>query len=698
MFQKRVLILACLFACGFVLIVARLVQLQVMDSEEYRQQGASRRHRLIQIPPRRGKILDSRGRALAEDQPSYDLWLIPAQVDYVDGKRAVVSQLGELSPDKIVRLARSSGRQRELDYDLAFRELVETSSLVRNLAQLMKQEDEAVARVVLDACLDRLADSEQDLTVPRLLFENVEPRVYLAVEKERGNPYGDPAFQSLETHVGMRRVYPAGEIMGHITGYVGRLSREEYATLRGEWVDGNRVGGQGVISYQGRTFFALEPEGEEMQIVRLRQRTRRGELEHYAGYFANETVGRGGVEQYYNQRLRGRHVQRLLRLEKTGAGGQRQLSCVGEPHPARDGVDIRLTIDLEQQRKIHGIMLEELEKLRLEHRGREGKPYAGVCLLMNPETGAIYALISVPGFDPNTLAADFPELLKDERTPLLNRVIAGQYPPGSVMKPLIALGALSEGVIQPDTTFCCEGVITLKNHDFICMRRVHHGNINVEDALRSSCNVFFYHAGQALGSKKIFKWAWDLSLGHETGIDISGERPGYLPPSAMTGRRWSTGQTYHFSIGQGALTVTPLQMAVAFAAIANGGRIVQPHVLDSPQLSQSRAELAPPTEALETVRLGMWKVVQDPHGSARKARLRSFDIAGKTGSAEWKKAKATHAWFGCYAPFEKPEVVCIVLVPEGNFGGGTCAPIAKRILQAYFGLSEDDAVEEEAVG
>ncbi|MCX7935972.1 MAG: penicillin-binding transpeptidase domain-containing protein, partial [Planctomycetota bacterium] len=285
---------------------------------------------------------------------------------------------------------------------------------------------------------------------------------------------------------------------------------------------------------------------------------------------------------------------------------------------------------------------------------------------------------------------------------LLNRAIAGQYPPGSVFKPIVALAALAEERIAADTVFLCEGVERLGDHDFICMRRAVHGHISVADALMVSCNIFFYHAGRALGSRLIYIWAERLGLGHRTGIDLAGEAPGHLPREAFSGRGWALGNTYHLSIGQGPIAVTPLQIAVATAAIANGGKVVRPHLIydpAQPEYDEPRAILKISPAALAAVRQGMWQVVQENRGTGKEARLAGLAIAGKTGSAEWRKGQPTHAWFACYAPADNPQVVCVILVPEGNFGGHTCAPIARRILALYFNLPEEEGLpEEEALG
>jgi len=747
-FRRRTILLAITFSLGFTVLAARLVDLQLLQGSALRQQGLQRIHRLQVVPPRRGRIKDRQGRIVAEDVPSYDLWLVPAGIRRQSrGTYVVDSLVPGFTVPRILRMARSSGGERDLDGRLALRDLEEGNPLIDALVPLLADpgENEAacrkrLAQVVLDALRERNADSEEALTRPRPCFEHVSQKAYLAVEQARvqADTGTDDALTALEARIGTQRVYPYGALLGHITGYVGRLSEKEYCVLRGYWDKEEATPGLGIIRHRDNVFFSVLPDPDdpadadgasvEMEIIRLVERRRAGRVERFAGYLRNEMVGRSGVEQYYNQTLRGRHACRYLRLDRPDPHGPRVLTAVGTRGQVKNGTDIALTIDLDVQRKVRDTLRVALagpqgaaEEERFRHllgpaqlnspagigweRHRDRNYYRGVCVLMNPTNGRIYALVSYPDFDPNRLHEDFRELHADPRQPLYNHAIAGEYPPGSVFKPVVGLGALMEGSIGASTQFDCAGEIFLGTHRYICMHRAHHGPVDVRDALMLSCNIFFYHAAEALGPRRLYSWAWGLGLGHRTEVDLAGERPGHLPHEAYTGRGWAKGNTYHIGIGQGPITVTPLQMAVAFSAIANGGRIVQPHVVHGdPALDQPRAELGLDPEHLRTIREGLWRVVQGPedtdafrHGTAERAgRIPGLEYAGKTGSAEWQKSKDTHAWFACYAPFEKPEVVCVVLVPEGKYGGSTCAPIARRILMDFFDIQETE--EDSAIG
>ena len=704
MFQRRMLILVGCFSLAFLGILGRLVDLQILRGQALRAQGEKRRHRLVQIPPVRGKITDRMGRPLAEDTRCYELWVVPAASERRKGRLTVVSLLGDnFPPARLMLIAGSEGKEQAHHRKLALQDLVAGSGLVQDLSLLLKQPRRQIAESILNASTRRMAGSEQALTTPRPCFERVSQAAYLAVRRGQLNAYADHPFAAIEPHLGTERRYPAGRVMGHITGYVGNLSDREYRVLRGDWSLPDPK--PGILRHRGRTFFALSDlegeddtdDGETEYSILVRLGRRRGKPTMVPGYFANETVGRGGVEQHYNQHLRGRHALRLQRLERPDPEGPRSMVNVGRLRQARHGRPVTLTIDLSLQKRVEQILADAINHGIDWPARTDPKKRTACAVLLDPRNGSIYAMVSHPGYDPNHLSKNFSRLLNDPRAPLYNLVTQGQYPPGSVIKPIVALGALHDGLIDADTEFICEGEMLLGKHSYTCMSQ--HGPVNVLESLRRSCNVFFYEIGSKLRSKRLYHWAWHLSFGHHTEVDTAGEMPGQLPVSAQTGRGWATGHSYHFSIGQGPITVTPLQVAVAYAAIANGGRVVRPHVTVDSRLDLAQTRLSVRQDALDIVRRGMWEVVQEEDGTGKRAQIEGLEIAGKTGSAEHRKGRPTHAWFAGYAPFHTPEVVCVVLVPEGGYGGTTSAPIARQILEAFFNLQPDAGTTEgEAVG
>jgi penicillin-binding protein 2 len=296
------------------------------------------------------------------------------------------------------------------------------------------------------------------------------------------------------------------------------------------------------------------------------------------------------------------------------------------------------------------------------------------------------------------------ELINREDHPLENRAIRGLYAPGSIFKMTMALGALNAGVITEQTTFFCAGAVNFYGRPFNCWQRGGHGALTLTEAIRRSCNVYFYNVGRRMGIDRIAESAELLGFGERTGIDLPGEKEGLVPTPewsrSVRKTDWYAGETISVAIGQGPLVVTPLQVAVQVAILANRGRGVVPHLLMSSSLSQGRTSGPAPGDAaaekvraefFETVIRGMWKSVNE-EGTGRGAKVDSFDVCGKTGSTQLisreraeklGKQIKTHSWFAGFAPRDNPQVVVTVLVEYGGMGGATAAPLAKELFSLF---------------
>lgn len=731
MLKTRILVISLFFCLMFAGAVYRLVDLQFKRSAALAAYRDARLSHIEQKAPRRGRILDATGKILAEDQPTQDLWLVPARVERINRRREVVSNLPPLSVDQLYNLATMRGQERDFEFNLALASLEEGSSLVALLSKRLGADRGEVARRVLTAATAGRPSSRDDLVYPRQAFDDVDFALALEVRSSRANPYDDGIWRALDVRTGGKRFYPAGPVLGHLTGTVGKLTAEEYEELRGRWNGDDLIPGKGVLTKQGRVFFSVLSgrEGnlsDEELIIRLREIKRSGRIIKTQGYLANEIVGRGGLEQYYNQALRGRHRLQRLKLTMDELSGNRRFEPVGELERAQNGVDIRLSLRMDIQQQAYEIMQRNIREVAKRHEVVANDwIQSGVAIMMDPRNGRIHALVSLPSYDPNTFSRDFKKMLEDPAQPLLDRAMAGIYPPGSVVKPLVGLAGLAEERIMPGERFNCDRVLMLGGARFTCLGR--HGEVNLETALMHSCNIYFYHAGEALGGRRLYEWYARFGLGHRTGIDVSGEAGGILPRAAFTRRGWATGNTYHMAIGQG-IAVTPLQIAVAYSAIANAqgdiARIVRPHVLIPPArlpetseeeeiareahlLDHPVSEIMVDREAISVVRQGMWEVVQGrpETGEIGTGRAAAFplpgggylmEIAGKTGTAEWSRVvngvvrkQISHVWFAAYAPFDRPELVVVVMLPEaGGGGGGTCAPIAKELIRMWFNLPD----------
>lgn len=401
-------------------------------------------------------------------------------------------------------------------------------------------------------------------------------------------------------------------------------------------------------------------------------------------YEPGDLVGKEGVEKSYDLHLRGDEGERVVVVDSRG-----QVLDQYRQEEAEPGSPLTLSLDLELQ--------EEAERL-LQDR-------AGAVVALDPRTGEIRALYSSPPYNPNLLArgvsaGEWEAIARDPSHPLQNRAIQSTYSPGSVFKVVVASAALAEGVIDPETTFHCGGSTVIYGHRFRCWKRGGHGRVDLVEAIRDSCDIYFYNVGKAVGIDRIARYSRLFGLGRPTGVELAVEKSGLVPDPAWSLEKrkhpWYPGETISVAIGQGPLLVTPLQMASMMATVANGGRTVQPHLRAGEIGSTGVLEL--PEEVLEPVREGLRAVVNSPRGTARGSRLRDVEIAGKTGTVQvvsqstWTKnedlppEQRDHAWFASFAPADEPELVVVVFIEHGGSGSRTAAPVAKALYEKFFGI------------
>lgn len=400
------------------------------------------------------------------------------------------------------------------------------------------------------------------------------------------------------------------------------------------------------------------------------------------GYRRTDEIGKVGIEKSAESQIRGTVGERKTEVDAFG-----HPRTVVEERKAIDGEDVVSTIDL---------ALQDATEKALKKGIEEKKVSRGSAILMEAKTGEILAIVSWPSYDNNIFTGSvsstvYQSLLSDENRPLLPRAWAGQFPSGSVIKPLIAVAALEEGIITPKTTVFSVGGINVGPWFFPDWKAGGHGAVNVRSALAWSVNTFFYYIGggydtfRGLGVTKLSDWMKRFGLGSVLGLDITGESAGHVPSDQWKketkGESWYIGDTYNLSIGQGDLLVTPLQIARVTATIANGGKLVVPHVIRQNR-EEAPASIAVKLESLQVVREGMHDTVT--YGSGRRLSSLPFSSAGKTGTAQWRADRTNHAWYTGFAPYEDPEVVVTVLVEEGEEGSSVAVPIAQEILQAWW--------------
>ncbi len=406
------------------------------------------------------------------------------------------------------------------------------------------------------------------------------------------------------------------------------------------------------------------------------------QLPEYKAIPAGSLVGQAGVEYRYNNQLMGKDGFRRVIVDSRGLERSE-----AERRAPEDGPSLTLTLDEGLQAAME--------------RAFAGR--AGSAVALDPRTGEILAMTSTPGYDPNRFTtgiepALWASLASDPQTPLINRVIQGSYSPGSTFKIIAATAALEEGVITPETTFFCPGQLSIYGTVFHCMSA--HGTLALRDAIARSCNVYFFNVGVRLEIQRLAKWAKKMGLGAPTGVDLPHELSGIMPSPEWKQRLfhvpWYAGETVSVAIGQGQVSATPLQMARVVSVIANGGKLVQPHLVKgAPGMEPIDLGIRP--ETIAAVKAGMVGVVEG--GTGARARLAGIAVAGKTGSAQ-VVAKARlektpnaleiqpHGWFLCFAPAEAPTIALAVLVEHGRSGGGSAAPVAHELLSEWFGLSK----------
>jgi len=422
----------------------------------------------------------------------------------------------------------------------------------------------------------------------------------------------------------------------------------------------------------------------------------------YASYQQGDLTGRDGLESRFEADLRGEKGHKEVEVDVSG----RELKVLRKLTP-QSGDDLILTLDIRIQQVMETLMT-----------GTEENLLNGSAVVMKVQTGEILAVTSKPSFDANLFAAgisreNWKTLIQDELHPLQNRVINGQYPPGSTYKVVTALAGLQEGTITPETEVFCPGHFRLGRGRYRCWKRGGHGFVKLQDALEQSCDVYFYTVGHQLGIDTLAKYARKLGLGQLTGIQLSGERPGLVPTTRWKldkkKERWLAGETISASIGQGFNLVTPMQQAQMTATLANGGIRLRPYIVKKVVDSEGHVKKNfDPTiidkvdadpKNLELIRSALREAVNGKRGTGKAARLKDIVVSGKTGTAQVVRMRLDqdinkedvipyqyrdHAWFIAFAPYEKPEIAVAVLVEHGGHGGSAAAPIAKKLIEAYF--------------
>ena len=587
-FRKKLRITFWIVCCCICVLTLRLWYLQIIKGEELKRRSENNRVRIVEVKPMRGMVLDTWGRVLAANQPSFDVALVPGNTKNV---KATLDMMQEFYRRCGLPFERMEG----IEHLKSF--------VPVKLSKNISREELAVVETHL-------------IDLPGVSVDVVPIRRYLT-----------------------------GESMAHVLGYVSEISPDELKSDKTET------------------------------------------------YKPGDRVGKFGVEKYLDRYLKGGSGGEHVEVNVAG----RRVRVLGKSDPVA-GDSVTLTLDGDLQQVAWDAM--------------EGK--VGSVVVMDPRDGAVLSMVSRPSFDPNNFnqgisPAEWERLLKDPLRPMENKSIAGQYPPGSTYKMIVAAAALQEGLITPETVFSCPGYYPFGNRSYRCWQKKGHSRISLHRAIVQSCDVYFYNVGRMIGVDKLARYSHDFGLGETSGIDILGEKAGNIPTREWKMRRfkepWQPGETISISIGQGFITVTPLQLLNAYCALANGGTLYKPRFIKKIETvdghlikefgPEVKKKLTIAPENIEILKHALWGVCNEPGGTAGALRRKEADVAGKTGTAqvvamrEDRKSPSgyqfrDHALFVAFAPVENPEIAVAVVVEHGGHGGSASAPVARKIIDAYF--------------
>lgn len=704
---------------GFVGMGTKLWQMQIAKGSDYEDVAEGNILRFERLKSARGRILDRRGAVLAENRRAWTVKVIPSLLpEDPDEQERVLRMVSDtLKLGEVLALDRTLiplGSEASVVNALEERLGVDKEALMAELSRT------GTTMVLLKDDLspeeaEQLLAEHQD--VPGLRALNLidfqlatHPAGDLALtvkedaDRDTALTIGSNAILLPGVTVddkALIRQYSGSPSFSHILGYVGPISEDEYGAAR--TATGTPI------------------------------------------YDPDDRVGRGGIEESIEQELRGTKGGRWLQVDSQGVERFELTDRRRDPIP---GLSAQLTLDRDFQNAVTDALQEGIEFADREAKEDGREPVgAGVAIAINPQNGEILAMASLPNFD-NQLFVDgisqaqYEVYQNDEYTPLINRAISGTYAPGSTFKPLVACMGLQEGVVNTETTFICKGRFTVpwswdetQGNDYLCwVGTPGHGPVDIYHAISDSCDVFFYNVGaprdkpdeeefpnadwlhyynpgdterhyfNGLGIDRIANYlSGSFGFGKASGIELAGEATGLVPTpnwlrQQFEGQFWSVGDTINVSIGQGHLLCTPLQLANATAAIANGGTLWQPRVLKAllredgqvakefPAREINKLNVAP--EHLDTVREGMRRTITEGTGMG-KITLDDPQIAGKSGTAEFGVAvdglyAQSHAWFTAFGPYENPEIAVAVLIVNGDAGSTYAGPVVNKILHAYF--------------
>ena len=658
--SPRVALLGWVILLVLGLYTIRLWQLQFLEGGSWLARAEEQQSRLLTISPPRGVIYDRNGDILVRNVPGYNVTITPGELpDDPEREREILMRLAQL-----------------LDIPYSTTEGFDQPEYRGEISAIGREGFPPCGEAPSPGLLE-MVDKVRWLEpyAPIVVHENIERDLALLIAQE-----GSVTMPGIGIEIVSRRRYVYGALTSQVLGFLGPIPPDSVETY--------------------------EQKGYNASVDR---------------------IGYAGVEAQLEEEFRGVPGRQLVEKDVLG----QQLAVLSETAPI-PGDNVYLTLDMRLQAVAEEALGQGMEKVGSER---------GALVVLDPRAGQVLALVSLPTYDNNMFSKRLDEeayqaLLDNPHFPFLNHAIADQVPPGSIFKIIPAAAGLQEGVINRYTTLNCPGRILLPNkfapddaslaQPFYCWIQLQyghgHGPLNVVDALAQSCDIFFYQVGgglreiefEGLGVDRLAAYATEFGLGNPTGIDIPGEAGG-LVPTPLWKRQvyqetWTTGNTYNFSIGQGDVLVTPLQMVNALAVVANGGVLYKPQVVHHIEDADGNTirPFTPVVSHTLQIDQAVWQIVREgldlavsETGTGNRALLDEIGInlAGKTGTAEYcdnialeagrcdiaaHETLPTHAWFMAYGPAEAPEIAAIAWIYDGGEGSVTAAPVIKEVLDFYF--------------
>lgn len=683
-------------------ILLRLYFVQIKQGAEFKRRSLGNFVQTKRVKHSRGEIVDRYGRVLVGNRASFDVVVTPAFLPNTRRNIMRLAQTANVPKDEASEIAvafwrtlQESGppimlgrdltaedakrlRQRQRGLDIPLEAIViipaktesgeekryaayldpvhfpSVTRVLRRVADLVGLDEKAFQRSLRLATRQRGLARYRDLMIRSDVSAAVAAQLTLEIE------IGDlPGISVPESQT---RDYGRGDVAAHLIGYVNELSSAEYEAKKG------------------------------------------------IGYYLGDVIGRRGIERTFEAQLRGSDGLKTSVVDSKGRAQNSRwanalIDEVGLQERAQSGSKVVLSINLELQ--------------AVAEKAFAG--LAGAVIALEAKTGRILTLTSTPAFRPDQVSPHFDRRERSRLHALRSfrpwrfRAIQDHYAPGSTFKPFTALAALRKKATYASEKFQCKGAFRMGDTKFRCWKQRGHGHLAMVDSLAQSCDVYFYSLADRMGLNPIAEMATEFGLGQKTGVDLPGETSGIIPDEAWYNKRYREGYTrgaaVNVSIGQGAVAVTPLQLAVAYAALANGGRLFRPQLVlrieetETGEVQSFEPELvrkiSVPKRHLDLVKKGLRKVVNDRTGTAYSRRLKELIVSGKTGTAQvarlgskrlktkdmkWKVRD--HAWFAAYAPADDPEIVVVVLNEHGGHGGSAAAPAAMKLIRAWWQLKQ----------